>query len=188
MRTEFPLLLRLLADARPVGRDRIAVATGRSAAEVDELLAGPPTPQLDGRGRLVGLGLTLVPTPHRFIVDDRVLYTWCASDALIFPAVIGRPALVESVCPATRRPIRVEVHPDRLGESSPAATVVSRDLPATAIADIRTAACAHGHFFASDGAADAWRSDHPNGQVRTLAEEFDHVLAFVDAAGWAPAV
>jgi hypothetical protein len=36
-------------------------------------------------------------------------------------------------------------------------------------------------------AAEAWRNDHPNGQVRTLAEEFDHVLAFVEAAGWAPA-
>jgi alkylmercury lyase len=183
---EFPVLLRLLAEGRPVERERIAAATGRTAAEVDELLAGPPTPELDGRGRLVGLGLTLVPTPHRFVGADRVLYTWCASDALIFPAVIGQPALVESVCPATRRPIRVEVHPDRLGTSNPGGVVVSRDLPATAIANLRTAACAHGHFFASAAAAALWQDAHPHGQIRSLAEEFAYVLAFVDAAEWRP--
>lgn len=64
--------------------------------------------------------------------------------------------------------------------------VVSRDLPTSAIADMRTAACAHGHFFASAEAAAGWRSAHLSGQVRPLAEEFEHVLAFVGAAGWWP--
>ncbi|MDN5861217.1 MAG: alkylmercury lyase MerB [Pseudonocardia sp.] len=181
---QFPVLLRLLADGRPVERERIAAATGRSAAEVDELLAGPPTPQLDDRGHLIGLGLSLVPTPHRFVVADRVLYTWCATDALMFPAIIGQPASVESVCPVTRRPIRVEVLPDRLGPSSPDEVVVSRDLPATAIADLRTAGCAHGRFFAAATAAARWQDAHPHGRVRSLAEEFAHGQDLVDAAGW----
>jgi hypothetical protein len=38
--------------------------------------------EYDAHGRVVfGSGLTLRPNPHRFEVDGRTLYTWCALDA-----------------------------------------------------------------------------------------------------------
>lgn len=175
----FPVLLRLLAEGEPVERDRIAAAIGRSGADLDRVLDGIPSDQWDRDGRLVGFGITLVPTAHRFIVEGRVLYTWCATDALMFPAVIGKSALVESMCPATRTPIRIEVHPDRLGEFTPASMVVTRDLPRTAVADIRTSGCVHGNFYASEAVTTEWCAAHPNGHVRSLVDEFAHGLAFV---------
>lgn len=180
----FPKLLRLLAEGEPVDRARLAAEADVDGAELDEMLAGLPTDQWDDQARLVGLGITTIPTPHRFIVDGRELYTWCALDALMFPAVLGRSAHVVSACPATGELIIVTVHPDRLGEFSPAGAVASRALPRTAVHDIRTAGCALGNFFATVDAAADWHREHPEGTVLPLPEEFARGLEFVTALGW----
>ena len=51
--------------------------------------------------RLVGLGLTMVPTQHRYQTHGHDLWAWCAGDTLMFPVWIGAPARVESPCPTT---------------------------------------------------------------------------------------
>ena len=35
----------------------------------------------------------------------------CASDALTFPVVLGRPGIIEATCGSTGQPIRVELRP-----------------------------------------------------------------------------
>lgn len=181
-----PALLALLAQGQPVPRERIAVAIGRPIGEVDALFAGLPAAQWDDDSRLVGLGLTLVPTPHRFLIDRRTLYTWCASDALIFAVILGRPVRVESTCPATGHEIRLDVEPDRVAAATPDAAVVSADLPGSAAgADIRTSGCVNGRFFASATAAQGWRAEHPDGTVLPVAEEFAVCRQMVVALGWA---
>jgi len=67
-------------------------------------LASLPSIELDTQGRLIGMGITLNPTPHRFDVEGIHLYTWCALDTLIFPALIGRTANVTSPATAQERP------------------------------------------------------------------------------------
>lgn len=63
-----------------------------------QMLADLPDLETDVQGHIVGSGLTLRPTPHRFTIDGRQLYTWCALDTLIFPAVLGQVATVEAPC------------------------------------------------------------------------------------------
>jgi alkylmercury lyase len=79
------------------------------------MLADLPDLETDEQGRIVGSGLTLRPTPHRFALDGRQLYTWCALDTLIFPVVLGQGATVESPCHGAggddtshRRPLKPE--------------------------------------------------------------------------------
>jgi alkylmercury lyase len=60
------------------------------------MLADLPDLETDEQGRIVGSGLTLRPTPHRFALDGRQLYTWCALDTLILPVVLEQGATVES--------------------------------------------------------------------------------------------
>jgi alkylmercury lyase len=90
-----PVVLAELARGEPVEAARIAARAGTPAPAVLDLLRGSPA-EWDDDGRLVGFGLTLRATRHRFEVDGRVLYTWCAPDALAFPAVLGIEADVES--------------------------------------------------------------------------------------------
>ena len=41
------------------------------------------------RGRLLGSGLTHRPTRHRYMIDGRVLFTFCAADTLIVTPILG---------------------------------------------------------------------------------------------------
>jgi len=153
-------LLQLLALGEPVTTDGLAQATGRTADEVRQALAGLPDTEYDEQGRIIGHGITLRPTPHRFAVDGRQLYTWCALDTLIFPAVLGHPARVESPCHGTGVPVHLTVEPDKITSVDPATAVVSIVTP-DACSSIRTAFCNQVHFFASPGAAQPWLDQHP---------------------------
>ena len=106
-----PHAVRLLAEGEPVEIERLAAASGWPPDAVQAALDEQTSAERDDRARLVGLALTLRPTRHRFTVDARTLYAWCASDTLMFPVILGRPGVVESTCPQTGRPIRIELTP-----------------------------------------------------------------------------
>src|SRR2546428_80182 len=91
-----PTLLRLIARGEPVSPADIASETGLSIDEVTTRLVSFPDAELDEEGKLVGMGLTLRPTQHRFKIDGRDLYTWCALDTLMYPSLLGVTAQVES--------------------------------------------------------------------------------------------
>ncbi len=180
-----PHLVRLLAHGRPVERRQVAEAAGLPVADVEGFLRAQPGTDWDDDGRISGFGLTLRPTPHRFVVEGQMLYTWCATDTLVFPAILGRGAVVESACPVTSRPIRLEVTPDAVVSVDPPTTVVSQVHPAEAVEDIRGVVCRHGHFFSSPQAASDWAAEHPEGQVLSVSEAFDCARAACEALGWA---
>lgn len=167
----FRPLLQLLATGQPVSINQLADATGGTIDQVREA-AGNPETEYDEGGRIVGSGLSQNPTPHRFEVDGRTLYTWCALDTLIFPAVLGRPAHVTSPCHATGTPVRVTVEPDRVTSVEPATVVVSIVTP-DAPASIRAAFCNQVHFFASPDAARDWLQEHPGATVLPVADAYE---------------
>jgi alkylmercury lyase len=104
-------LLRLLSRGEPVTIAELAAAAAHPTDHVQRAIAGWNDTAYDQEGRIVGWGLTLRPTPHRFNVDGKQLYAWCALDTLFFPAVIGRAARIESLCAATGIAIRLTVDP-----------------------------------------------------------------------------
>lgn len=165
----FPTLVRLLAEGRPVSPEEIAAAAELPLARVESLLDRGGA-ERDESGAVVGAGLTLRPTPHRFTVEGQELYTWCALDTLIFPALLGTTAHVESPCHATSRPVRVTVTPTEVQALDPASAVVS-----FLVADagpIRHAFCDYVHFFSSAAAAEAWLEQHSGAVVQPVAEAF----------------
>ena len=102
--------LRLLAHGTPVTVTELAAAAGVPDLDPAQTPIGADV-EYDEAGRIVGWGLTLNPTPHRFSVGGHQLYTWCAPDTLIFPAVIGAPACIESDCPITGTTVRLTIDP-----------------------------------------------------------------------------
>jgi alkylmercury lyase len=179
-----PHIWRLVAEGRPVEFDRLAAAASWSVEDVEAALRGEPGADWDEQGRLVGHGLTLRPTPHRFTFDGRTVYAFCASDALSFPVVLGRPGTAESTCPASGRPIRVELTPDRVERVDPPGAVVSLVRPASAN-DVRGEVCALGRFFASEEAAAEWLAAHPEGMVHSVEEDFRLHREIMHEVGWA---
>jgi alkylmercury lyase len=53
----------------------------------------------------------LCGTPHVFEIDGCRLYTWCALEALMFPALIGKTAHVLSRRAATGVPVSLTFTP-----------------------------------------------------------------------------
>src|SRR5579875_1795138 len=133
-------LLRLLADGQPVRIEDLAATAGRPVDDIRQTVASLPDIELDGHGRIVGYGLTLRETPHHFEVDGKRLYTWCALDTLVFPALLGRSARIDSPCHGTGTPIRITVEPTGVTSVDPETAVVSIVAPVER-AGVRSAFC-----------------------------------------------
>jgi alkylmercury lyase len=179
-----PHLVRLLARGNPVSVDELASTARLPEDQVGRLLRSQAGTEWDEGGRLVGFGLSLRPTQHRYTVAGRTLYTWCATDTLLFTAILGQPAVAESTCPATGRLIRLELSPDAVVSVKPAGAVVTQRHRSELIADLRAEVCDHGHFFASHAAASTWATEHPDGQVLAIAEGFDQCRHACEELGW----
>ena len=68
--------------------------------------------EVDQAGNIVGWGLSLVSTPHRFHLGENTLSTWCALDALMLPALIGRTAEARLPMPGDRKDGQPDRHSD----------------------------------------------------------------------------
>ncbi|WP_071286376.1 organomercurial lyase MerB [Mycolicibacterium llatzerense] len=162
-------LLRLLADGEPVALEALAAAAGLPVNEVTRRLAAVPDTEYDQHGRIVGQGLTLNPTPHRFTVNDHQLYTWCALDTLIFPTLLNRPATIESVSPVSGQPIQVSVTPSGVSSVQPPTAVVSLVNPED-LTSIRSSFCDQVHYFTCADDAAPWLAQHPGALIVGVTE------------------
>jgi alkylmercury lyase len=179
-----PHIVRLIANGEPVSVQELAAAANWPQAEVERVLRAQPGTDWNDDGRLAGLGITLRPTRHRFVVDGHTLYAWCATDTLYFPILLGTTAIVESTCPASSQPIHIEISPHAVESVAPPETVVSQRHHAELFADVRAELCDHGHFFASRHAADAWLDAHPDGELLPVADAFTRCRATSEELGW----
>lgn len=167
-------LLPLLAHGRPVSFERLGEAVGRPRDEVAETIRSLPNIEYDDEGRVVGAGLTLEPTRHRFRLDDLTLYTWCAWDALIYPPMLDRTAEVESTCPATGDTIRMTITPESVEDLEPRGAVLSFPEPdlERACRDVREAFCNRSNFFRSAEVAREWLEGRDEVDILTVEEGF----------------
>lgn len=176
----FRPLLERLAEGEPVTVEDLAAATNRSIDEVRAALAAQTDTEFDDDGRIVGNGITLRPTPHRFVVNGKQLYTWCALDTLIFPALLGRRAEIESPSHASGTRVRLTVDPDGVTSVQPPTAVVSLVTPETS-GSIRGAFCNEVHFFATADEATGWLEQHPGASVVPVADAYRLGRPLIDA-------
>jgi alkylmercury lyase len=90
----------------------------------------------------------------------------------MLPVILGRPAVVESTCPQTGQPIRIELTPDGVERLDPPEAVMTAVRPRGRLADVRSATCSHGHFFSSLAATASWADAHPDGHIYPVEDAF----------------
>ena len=175
---EFALrLYRQLSQGKPVRAEELAETLNRRSPDMRQMIdTWPAGVQLDESKRVVGFGgLSLEPSPHRFNIDGRTLYTWCAWDSLFIPGILNQTAHVESTCPETGQDVSITLSPNQLGKCDPARPVLSFLLPDSndLHQDVRKNFCAHVHFFASPQDGTAWIQGHEGTFLLTLEQAFD---------------
>jgi len=168
-------LYRLLAEGEPVSSDRLAQHLDLSTNLVRETLNSWPAIYFNDESNVVGFfGLALQETPHRFKVNGRQLYTWCAWDSLFIPELLGKTADVESTCPISGETISLTVSPKRVKNFSPDSVVVSFLSPTTSF-DMNVIAgfCHYVLFFNSEESGNEWIANHKDTFLLTLDEAHD---------------
>ena len=170
-------LLQLVAEGSPVPcsmaglpATRLQMPLEKTASLVERQC------EFDADGNIVGiLGLSQNDHPHRFMVNGKLLSTWCAWDALFLPALLRQIAEVESTCPATKASIHARITPEKVETIQPSESVLSIALPKETgrnfeSAEIRSTFCCHVHFFVSQESAAEWISEK-NYDLKMLSVE-----------------
>jgi alkylmercury lyase len=174
-------LVRILACGRPVTRGHLASVLQMTAEQVAEVLAGLADLEVDQSGNVVGWGLTFVPTPHRFRVNGQQFYTWCALDALTYPALLRLPASVESSCPVSGTPVTLSVTPAGVHDLTPPGSVVSLVIPepGSSCNGDRGSFCTQSLFFRSRRDALLWQASSPSARLLAVADAYQvgHLIA-----------
>ncbi len=174
-------LYRELLAGDPVSEIQLAAAADCSPEDIRTISRASAMASMISRnstGDIVGFGgLAVTPTKHRFRVDGRLLYTWCAWDALFLVDALNVTATIESTCPETGAAIVMMARRDGIGWVEPSDVVVSFVLPAAPLFDQSTGEtigsfCHYVHFFASTRAAIAWTARHKGTFVLTLSDAF----------------
>lgn len=163
--------LRQLATGHPVEPQRLAAITGLSLERTVAALRDIAEWDESGQ-RLVGLGLTSIPTRHRYQVHGQSMYVWCAVDTLMITPLIGASARIQSPCVATGDLIHIDVTPTSVERVEPAGAVVSMLTPPAELAS-RETACNQNNFYRSAKDAAHWLATYPDGRLVPVAEAFD---------------
>ena len=164
---------RLLAEGKPVPPEKIAKAVNLSNEAVRIILTRWSGVYYDNEGRIVGYwGLSIPKMSHRFKVNGRTLYTWCAWDSLFIPQILERTALVESTCPVTGKKIHLKAAPDEIKELNPVDAVMSFVTPeASRIREnVILNFCHYVHFFSSRKAGSKWISENEGALLLSIDE------------------
>ncbi len=164
-------IVQQVTRGKPVAPAALRASLQVSQDELEQRLAKlPPDVEVDRAGNIVGLGVTLVPTSHRFQLGGQVLYTWCAFDTVLFPPLLQVRAKVQSKCSATGHPITFVATPEGIEELTPTTSVLSLILPAERYDCARGTFCLQSLFFESEQAASAWLASHPEAIYLSLEE------------------
>lgn len=173
-------LYRTLAEGRPVSPARVAATLGLAEPAVRAILDGWPGVYYDNAQRVVGYwGLALGEMDHRFELEGKILYTWCAWDSLFLPELIRMTAQVTSSCPVTGALIRLTVSLEGIQECHPAESVMSFLKPQAGRfrQDMIQHFCHYVHFFSSPDVGAQWVAEHEGtfllslGQAQELARK-----------------
>ena len=169
------VLYRLLAEGVPVPQEAIAETLKMERSVVSHYLKRVTWVQVNAAGEIVAFrGLTLKPTSHRFEIDGKILYTWCAFDTLFIPEILDKTARIESTCPVTENKIRLTVGKEGVSQLDPKEAVMSLVAPEASKAqeNVIEHFCCYVHFFSSDQAGAKWISENQGKTLISVNEAY----------------
>jgi alkylmercury lyase len=175
-------ILRIMAETgQPLAPVHLARRLQMSQENLTEHLARVPDTEFDMQGNIVGWGITLVPTQHQFRLKERLLFTWCAFDTVLFPPLLQVEAHVQSVCKASGQPITFVATPQGIADLFPATSVLSLILPTARCDCVRGTFCQQSLFFQTEEAAAPWMALHPEAVLLSVEEAaaLGHITALM---------
>ena len=164
-------IIQQVTRGKPVVPAELQTALQVSRDELGHRLTSLPDTEFDPQGNIVGWGVTLVPTRHRFEIGGKSLFTWCAFDTVLFPPSLRAEAWIQSTCPVTGHPITFVATPSgAVKDLAPTSSVMSLIIPAERSECVRGTFCEQSLFFESEQVALTWLTAHPEAVLLSIAE------------------
>ena len=155
-------IYNLLSEGNPVSIEDVANSLGMNNVRVKSITDEWSGIYYNDDGNIIGYwGLAVEKMGHRFKLDDKTLYTWCAWDTLFIPQIIRKTAKIESRDPLTKEVITLTVaHDGGISAIEPSDAVISFMIPNTekVRSDVIKNFCHYVHFFESRNSAEEWIS------------------------------
>lgn len=166
--------MQALAEGNPVSPAQLADLWEMPLEQVQDILerakAGGQV-EVDDNGDLVGAVLSLNPTSHQVMIDNKALYAWCAYDAIYAPQVVGKPAEIVSKDPLTGETIQIFITNAGIERVQPQSTVVSVvGAETNLLSGPDGPRCTQMLFFASRASAEKWLQNTSKISILTVAE------------------
>ncbi|HEY3095271.1 MAG TPA: organomercurial lyase [Acidimicrobiia bacterium] len=142
----------------------------RARAALDQLVAAGAA-EVAGDDEILGAhGLTARTTRHAIALDERVLHTWCALDAVGIPVALGLDATAITTCPTCGARLTVPV---RTGRAIPLPFVLW--FPTGPCPHLTRDFCSSANLFCHAAHVESWRrqAGNPQGRVVSLPEVED---------------
>lgn len=168
-------VIDLLLAGDPIPVERIA-SQSEVPHEKVEFILNELGAERSGEGLITGLGLSLEQTPHEYHVDGKQFFTWCAPDALLYPAIQGHTAQVVSSDPVSGDKISLTVAPGGVEDMNPSHAVVSWSRTPDG-RDVRGTFCRYGRFFTGRDTARQWQNEHPAIEILSVREATEAIRA-----------
>jgi alkylmercury lyase len=168
-------LYRLLAKGNPVSPGSLSNVLGLSEEVVQSILKEWYGVYFDERGDIIGFwGLALPEMIHRFILNGKTLYTWCAWDSLFIPDLIQKTAQVESPCPVSGKKVYLTVSPNHIEKMEPTGAVMSLLTPEAAKVreNVIMHFCHYVRFFYSHDLGHEWISQNRGAFLLSINDAF----------------
>jgi len=164
-------ILHQVSRGKPLSRASLATSLQINQNELEHRLARVRDTEFDSEGNIIGWGVTLMPTRHRFQLDGKVLFTWCAFDTVLFPPSLGQTAHVSSTCPSTEQSITFVATPEGVvRDLIPSHSVMSLIIPANRQDCVRATFCEQCLFFSTAQAASSYLAAHPEAVLLSIEE------------------
>jgi len=177
-------IYRSLALGKPVAVEELQKMTGLTAEFIGQSLQSWPGVFFDDNKNVIGFwGITTREMPHRLNVNGQISYAWCAWDCLFIPALLAETVQVSSLCPVTKRKIKLEISPGRvkvIGDKPLYVSFLILD-KAKMKEDVIAKFCHFVYFFDSKSVAEKWLSEHPGTFLLSLDDAFSIGNNFIAA-------
>ena len=174
--------MQALAKGYPISPDQLAEIWKIPVDQVRAILGQAETNgqvEIDAQGNLVGAVLSLKPTIHQVLIDNKQIFAWCAYDALYASGVVGKPAQIISKDLVNGEKIQVSMTPTGVEKVQPESAVVTVVGPGTEMgAGPESSRCTQMLFFGSRESAELWRENHDGVYILTMEEVFKVVEEF----------
>jgi len=168
-------LYAMLVEGQPVVIEQLSGRVGIAATAIKTVLDNWLGVFYDGQNRVTGFwGITINETNHHFEVNGKIVFTWCAWDALFIPELLNVTVNVTSHCATTGEKIKLTIIVDEINDASSEDVMVSFLTPdeKELSENITASFCHYVHFFSSHEAGEQWVSNHEGTFLLSLNDAF----------------